>query len=314
MEFGDFPLDPDLKKVLEHDAAFLAGRDYDRACDAEKLKINEDLGLVWNAEYPPVKEVQSIALRVDTRPVELRTYHPDKDAGQAYLIWVHGGGWNEGSLDLYDRLMRILANAAMCPVIGVGYTKVPMARYPTQVEELRHACQYVDKALFPLRRHRFISGYSAGANLILSSMVVHEDTLGPDYFGSACLVCGVFDGDFSSSSHIRYDGYFGNSRTRLNKIIENYAPGAIARRDTNVFPVNCSPSTCERFLVISAEHDMLRNDSQKLAANLNMQGKDATYQCVPDMSHIFPQRSMGVRAAHRILVEIGAYFAGQSVG
>jgi len=314
MEFGDFPLDPDLKVVLEHDAAFLAKRGFDSACDAIRLKINEELGLIWNAEYPPVKTVHSMVVRIDGRPLELRTFLPEQDSGNAYIIWIHGGGWNEGSLDLYDRLMRVLANAAACPVIGVGYTKVPMARFPAQIEELVFAYRYIDESLFPQRPCKLVGGYSAGANLIMSSMVMYENTLGPSYFHSACLVCGLFDWDLSSASHIRYDGFFGNSRTRLKTIIENYAPGAIGRRDPKVFPVDCSQSVCERFLIVSAEHDMLRDDSHRLAMNMKLQGKETTYLCVPRMSHIFVQRSMGIPAADRVLDGIGAHFRQQSNG
>ncbi len=310
MEFGDFPLDPDMRAALERDAAFLAERNYEVASEAEKLAISEALSLSWNTDRPPVEPVRSETIRVAGRPVELRTYQPGDDTGDGYVIWVHGGGWNEGSLDIYDRLMRVLANASACPVTGIGYTRVPKARYPAQIGELVHACRHIAERIFPERRHRFIGGYSAGANLILSSMLVHEDTLGAGYFSGACLACGVFDYDLSSHSHLLYDGYFDSSATRLNGIIEDYAPGAIARRDPIVFPVNGSPALCDRFLVIAAEHDMLRDDSMRLAAHLKKIGKDVTTRCVPSVSHIFLQRSMGVEAGQRTIVETGAYFAG----
>ncbi len=309
MHFGNFKLDAELRAALEDDAAYFEYSNYNGATDSQKLKISEALSLQWNSDLPEVREIHSVNLTFDRRIVELLTYIPDIDLSDRYIIWVHGGGWNEGSLDIYDRLMRVLANAANCPVVGVGYTKAPFARYPVQIEELIGAYKHIDRTIFPMRSKRNIAGFSAGANLIMSSFVKHEDLLGANFFNRASLVCGVYDCNFSSPSYNRYDGYFGNSKDRLFRILEDYAPEAIARRDPVVFPIEGNQKVCQKFLIISAEHDMLRNDSYVLAKNLKDRGCETIYRCIPDVTHIFLQRSMSVEVAHLTILEMGDYFA-----
>lgn len=309
MQFGNFKLDVELRTALEDDAAYFESCNYNDATDSQKLKISEALSLQWNSDRPKVRDIDSVVLSFDRRSVELRTYIPDIDLSDRYIIWVHGGGWNEGSLDIYDRLMRVLANAANCPVVGVGYTKAPFARYPVQIEELVAAYKHIDRTIFPMRPKRNIAGFSAGANLIMSSFVKHRDLLGEDFFNKASLVCGVYDCNFSSPSYNRYDGFFGNSKDRLFKILEDYAPGAIAQRDPIVFPIEGDQKVCQKFLIVSAEHDMLRNDSYILAKNLKDRGSETIYRCIPDVTHIFLQRSMSVEVAHLSIVEMGEYFA-----
>lgn len=312
MRFGNFGLDSDLKAALEDDAAYLRSHGYDSASEGRKLQISEALSLRWNAGSREICEIRTEVLEIDRRAVELRTYIPGVDGGDRYIVWVHGGGWNEGSLDIYDRVMRVLANAAGCPVVGVGYTKVPLARYPAQIDQLMGAYKHIDQSIFPYRTIRNVAGFSAGANLIMSSFSKYEDQLGTRYFDRACLVCGVFDCDFSTPSYERYDGFFGNSKERLYGILEDYAPGAISRRDSIVFPVNRNQKVCQRFLIMSAEHDMLRSDSDNLAQNFRDRGIETIHHCVPDVTHIFLQRSKSVEVARRAIVEMGEYFASQS--
>lgn len=296
-----------MRAALKHDADFLETREYNSAPADEKLKISETLSLSWNRDRPVVAKVQKHDVSVGSRTIELRTYTPENDLGDRYIVWVHGGGWNEGSLDIYDRLMRILAISAKSPVVGVGYTKAPHAQFPHQLTELLTAFKFAEAGLFPARPEKCIAGYSAGANLIMSTLKAYAENLGRGYFSRACLACGVFDHDLRSSTHIQYDGYFGNSIERLETIIENYAPGALARLDPNIFTANCSPLACQNYLIISAEHDMLRDDSEKLARTLHAGQNEVVYRCVPDVTHIFLQRSSAIKKAHETIVEMGRY-------
>ena len=223
-----FLIDEGMRAVLEHDERFLAERQFDRLSPEERLAVNDELALYWSSERPPVALVTSETIVVAGRPVELRVFFPKNDTGDSYVVWVHGGGWKEGSLDGYERLMRILANAACCAVVGIGYSKAPGARFPAQLLELRSAFYAISETLFPDRGQRSISGYSAGANLILAALSAYSDDLGHGYFQKACLACGVYDWDFGTVSYRQYDDeLFGSSKARMLELLETYAPGAL---------------------------------------------------------------------------------------
>lgn len=310
-QLDEFLIDDDMRAALEHDIRFFQERNFESLTAAEQIAANDELSLYWSAEKPPVAEVKSEILMAGGRPVELRSFFPTDDAADRVIVWVHGGGWKEGSLDGYERLMRILANSANCAVVGVGYTKAPEAQFPSQLNELYAAFQYVSNVLFPGRTHRSVAGYSAGANLLLSTLSAYDNELGVGYFQRACLACGVYDCDSGTPSYNEYDNTaLGSSRTRMLDILETYAPGAVARGDPLVFPVDSHQNACDRFLIVYAEHDLLRDDSIKLAKSLRAQGKDVTTRKVPGVAHIFLQRSMRVPIAFQTIVDMGKYLSG----
>jgi len=308
---GECVVDDDMWSVLMHDRDYLAERNFEQLTCEQQLAVNNELSLFWSSEKPPVALVKSNTIIVAGRPVELRTYFPIDDTEGQVIVWVHGGGWKEGSLDGYDRLMRILANAARCPVVGIGYTKAPKAQFPSQLGELRSAFLYIAEVLFPARTHRGIAGYSAGANLTLAALSACSDELGRGYFERACLACGVYGYDFDTPSYRQYDdGVFGSSKARIRDLIETYAPGAVDRRDPLVFPVHTRQDVCSDFLVVSAEHDLLRDDSHKLAGCLRTQGNRVSRLEVPGVTHIFLQRSMRLPIANRVIEDMALYLTG----
>ncbi len=312
MQLDEFLIDEDMRAVIEHDRQYLEERNFEQLTDEEQLKINNELSLYWSADKPSVDCIQSEILIVANRSIELRTYFPKDDVRTKYIVWVHGGGWKEGSLDGYDRLMRILANAARCAVVGIGYTKAPAAQFPAQINELRSGFEYIAETMLPDRPVRVVAGYSAGANLILSTLVAYQDELGRGYFRRACLACGVYDCDFSTRSYNRYDdAWFGNSKARMRQVLEIYAPGAISRHDPVVFPLRSNQSVCNDFLIIYAEHDLLRDDSVNLVESLRSQGKSVTARQIAGVTHIFLQRSMRIPIAFRTIVDIGEYLSAE---
>ena len=300
-------LEDDMKAALEFDRRFLADRKFDALSPEAQQAATRELSLHWCSDKPAVEHVESQSLLVDDRAIEIRTYYPGADSGDRFILWVHGGGWIEGCLDGYDRLMRVLANCAKCAVVGVGYTKAPKAQFPAQLEELYAAIDHVDQHIFPQRNKRGIAGYSAGANLILSAFCKYNDEIGPRHFQRASFVCGVFDHNFRSQSYTNYDGAFGQSGVRMRRLLDAYAPGAVSRKDRVVFPIRTHHSVCNEFQILCAEHDALRDDSINLANSLRSQGKNVEFVQFERVSHIFIQRSMGVAAARRAIEKIGDY-------
>lgn len=60
----------------------------------------------------------------DGHPLRIRSYAPTGSApGDAMpaIVFAHGGGWFQCSLDLYDNPCRALANATKCKVFSVDY-------------------------------------------------------------------------------------------------------------------------------------------------------------------------------------------------
>ncbi len=304
-----FLLSDEMRDVLAFDQAFRDVHDFTEKSVEEQILIESMLSLHWAADGPEMESIHSVMLPIGDNRIELRTFTPANDAGDRYVVWVHGGGWREGSLDGYERLMRVLAESAACPVVGVGYTMAPMAQFPRQIGELLAAYEFVAKQLLPQRTLRYVAGYSAGANLIMSSLTYYQERLGKDYFARAALACGVYDCEFTTASYQNYEGYFGSSSTRMTQLLELYAPGAIARQDPVVFSVNSRQNVCRNFLILTAEHDLLKDESGRLVASLSSQGHNAAHLEIPGVTHIFIQRSRAMVAARQAIQKLGRYLA-----
>src|SRR5262245_28817298 len=74
----------------------------------------------------PVEEVAVVTeLTVPTEEIGLlcRLYRPTKVEVTPLVVFLHGGGWQMGSLDTHDGLCRCIANATGYAVFSVGYRR-----------------------------------------------------------------------------------------------------------------------------------------------------------------------------------------------
>lgn len=103
------------------------------------------------------------------RDVGLRWYQPAAEMPQLLTLFVHGGGWVNGSLASYDALCRSLALRTDGGVVSIGYTLSPEAQYPVALIEIEHVLCNVTHLPGSMVREgmRFAAaGDSAGANLL----------------------------------------------------------------------------------------------------------------------------------------------------
>jgi acetyl esterase len=62
-------------------------------------------------------------------PVPVRFYKPSEKISQVFL-YVHGGGWCKGSVDVYDTFIRQMANTLNIGVLSVDYRLAPENPFP----------------------------------------------------------------------------------------------------------------------------------------------------------------------------------------
>lgn len=126
----------------------------------------------------PVGGVEELTLTSAGGDRCLRVYRPASRNGQPaagvlpVLVYVHGGGWVIGDLDVYDASCRGLANKAGCIVVSVEYRHAPEHPFPAAHDDVLAATRWVmahaaDLGGDPARVA--IAGESAGGNLAAST-------------------------------------------------------------------------------------------------------------------------------------------------
>ena len=106
-------------------------------------------------------------------PVPIRLYTPAPAAGRraepgALLMYLHGGAWNNGSLDSHDALCRVICARARVRVAAVGYRLAPEHPYPSGLEDCWAVWTWLHDHADALRAdpgRLAVGGDSAGGNL-----------------------------------------------------------------------------------------------------------------------------------------------------
>jgi len=134
----------------------------------------------------PVAEVRDLAAHVGDRSVPLRLFRPvtapGAGAGDAALVYFHGGGWMVGDLDGTEPVCRALANRIGAVVLSVDYRLAPEWRYPAAADDARDAVAWVLERASTLGidpARVAVGGDSSGGNVALAACLALRERGGP---------------------------------------------------------------------------------------------------------------------------------------
>lgn len=111
---------------------------------------------------------RELAYGIHKRQV-LDVYSPERPENAPVVVFVHGGAFTDGEK---DRSPEVYGNVPMWfarhGIVGVNmeYRAAPEAQYPAGTEDVRGACQWVEKNAASLgvdMKRLFVFGHSAGA-------------------------------------------------------------------------------------------------------------------------------------------------------
>ncbi|MGW8726784.1 alpha/beta hydrolase [Streptomyces sp. NPDC055808] len=112
----------------------------------------------------------------------VRVYRPAAPGPAPTVVYLHGGGWVLGGLDLYDRTCRALCRASGAVLVSVDYRLAPEARFPAPAEDAYAALLWAGRHLQDLGGAAgplVVAGDSAGGNLAAAAALLARDRQGP---------------------------------------------------------------------------------------------------------------------------------------
>ena len=222
----------------------------------------------------------------------LRFYRatPDK---RPTLVYIHGGGWVEGSIELNDSAVRALAAQSGRHVVSLSYRFAPEHPYPAALSDCVAAINWLqsDQPSNELTQHLdrqqlAIGGASAGANLALATAL----SLPQNTFDALLLYYGVFNDDMSVQSYTEHRDGPGITQARIEQIFKAYDPELRRRSDSLITPLHADLKGLPHTIIAAAEIDVLRTENEQLAERLQTAGVAVTAWVEPGVTHGFINR------------------------
>jgi acetyl esterase len=253
-------------------------------------------------EREPVDHVED----VDADGVPCRVYRNDDAAG--LIIAIHGGGFVFGEIETHDAHWRRVANRTGWSVLSVDYRRAPEHRYPAAFDDVRTAMAWVRRAgpehgLDP--GQIAVVGDSAGGHLALSVALVDPEGV------AAGLIYPCLDPAGTQPSY--WDESGGLTGAEMDWYWEMYLGGQ-AGPDLLGADVSGLPPT----MVLTGEHDPLRDEGELLAARLAEAGVPVMATRYLGMVHGFWRWPQLFDAADQTVRQLAAFLnattAGSSVG
>jgi acetyl esterase len=213
-----------------------------------------------------------------------RLYVPAPDTC-GLVVFLHGGGWVTGTLELVDPMCRRLAAVAGARVLSVDYRLAPEHPYPAAVDDAWDAVTWAAQRAGgePL----VVIGESAGGNLAAVCARRAVERGGPA-IDLQVLVNPVCDGDPTTGSYAEFgEGASPVGARELAWFWDQYAPPE-RRGEPDASPLRAPDLRGQApALILQPEVDPLRDEVLAYAARLEAAGIPVRLERFADCIHGF---------------------------
>ena len=241
--------------------------------------------------------------------ITVRVYSPGGAGPHPGLVYYHGGGWVIGDLYTHDGLCRSLTNAARAAVVSVDYRLAPEWKYPVPVEDAYAALLWVvaHAARLGLDPRRVaVGGDSAGGNLATVVALMARDRRGPALVHQT-LIYPVTDHAFDTPSYEENATGYLLTREGMRWFWGHYLARPGQGREPYASPLRApSLAGLPPALVITAEHDPLRDEGEAYADRLRDAGVPVTLTRYSGMFHGFARMTRILDKARTAVDEMGS--------
>lgn len=238
---------------------------------------------------------------VDADGVPCRLYRPE--GADALILHLHGGGFVLNDIEVHDPAARRLANRSRMAVLSVDFRRPPEHHFPAAPDDVDTVLGWLasvgraeDLAL-PTYGH----GDSAGANLALVAALRN-----PGRFEGLALIYPFLD---PAAGFDSYDtAAEGFDRSEAQWYWQQYAATEADLENPDLAPLRSDRlGSLPPTLVVTAEHDPLRDEGEHLAARLAEEGVDVLGTRYLGLVHGFWRHADEYFAAEPLTRQVAAF-------
>ena len=234
---------------------------------------------------PTIKDVKLIKVKVGEIPCEW-VLAPGADP-DVRLLYIHGGGFVSGSGGRYLPLAAHISAAAKCAVLLPDYRLAPEHPCPAGLNDCVDAHQWMiangPSGPAPAKA-TFIAGDSAGGSLTLTTLLALRDRKLPLPAGGIPISPTT---DFTLASESLKSVHDPIISSKTMPVFRDHYLGKADPKNPLVSPVFGDYLGLPPLLIQVGEHEMLRDDSVRVAKKARADGIKVKLEAWPGMFHVF---------------------------
>lgn len=225
------------------------------------------------------------------------------------VLYLHGGGYIMGSLNTHRDMMGRISRAAQTRVLGLDYRLAPEHPFPAAVDDTIAGYRFLlDQGLPPERLA--IAGDSAGGALTLAALVAGRDAGLSMPAAAVCL-----------SPFLDLEGTGESITTRADvdpiatpEVIDVWAKAYLAGADPRTplaNPLYADLHGLPPMLIQVGDHEVLLDDSTRLAERAQAAGVQVKLEIWPEMIHRWHSYAAVLPEGQQAIEDIGAFLREQ---
>ena len=277
------PLHPQARAVLDE---IVASRvDDSQPCDIAELRRLEKVEARFSGPPQEVAAVRDVRISGPAGALPIRLYFPDGQPPHPTLMFIHGGGWALGSVELSDEVCRALCRASNMLVASVEYRLAPEHPFPAGLDDCAAALRWLggqtDVGAIA------VGGDSAGGNLAAATaLLAREQGIGD--LALQLLIYPALDPALSDPSMDSLATGYGLTKEGMRCFWDMYlqSPGDAA--NPHASPLRASDlSDVAPAFILTAEYDPLVDEGERYAGRLKESGVRVQLRRFDGMIHGF---------------------------
>ena len=229
---------------------------------------------------------------------------PGTNTGRV-LLFLHGGGYELGSVRSHGELAARLGRAAGMRVLFLEYRLAPEHPFPAAIDDVLAAWHWLRGDQHVSARSIALAGDSAGGGLSVALLVALRDA-GEALPAAAVLMAPTVDLTNSGASMSeRVDQDLISTPVLLRQLSSDYLAGADPKTPL-ASPLFASMAGLPPLLIQAGTADLLLSDSERLTTAASEAGVDVTLQIGEGLPHVY-QTTLGTPEAAEATEQIGQF-------
>ena len=254
---------------------------------------------------PTIGDIELVPTRIGEVSCEW-VVAPDADQADR-LLYLHGGGFVSGSGAFYLALAAHISAEAKCAVLLPDYRLAPEHPFPEGLEDCIAAHEWMlsnGPGGPGTAKATFIAGDSAGGNLTLATLLALRDRQMQLPAGGIPL-SPTTDWTLTSESLTTVDDPIISARTM--PVFRDYYLGKMNRENPLASPVFGDFHGIPPLLIQVGQHEMLLDDSVRVADKARTDGNRVQLEVWPGMFHVFQSHEPLLPEARQAIEHIAEF-------